>query len=270
MPKSIKVLQFTDTHLYCDSTYRMRGVDTYDSFKQTLELALKTEGTPDVVLLTGDISMDETAASYDRVKEIIRDVDAPIYFLPGNHDCWETMWERFIEAQDSEPNRIKPDRSFTHDGWRIVLLNSVVVGKVEGIVGDNELLRLDEELATHAGLNVLVCLHHNPIPITVVPEEDRGLKNPEDLFRILDRHRNVRGVLWGHVHGEYFMQRNGVDLIATPSTCIQFVATTEGIIIDNRAPGYRVLLLQPGGSITTKVNRLETVPPTLELSSNRS
>lgn len=266
MPKSIKVLQFTDTHLYQDSTHRMRGVDTYDSFKQTLELALDAEGTPDLVLLTGDISMDETAASYDRVKEIIRSIDAPIYFLPGNHDCWETMWERFIETPDQEPNRIKPDRSFSQEGWHIVLLNSVVPGQVEGILADDELSRLDAVLAAHPGLNVLVCLHHNPIPITVVPEEDRGLMNPADLFRVLDRHKNVRGVLWGHVHGEYFTQRNGVDLIATPSTCIQFRATTDGIVIDNRAPGYRVLSLNPGGSITTKVNWLATVPPTLELS----
>jgi len=243
----------------------MRGVDTYDSFKQTVELALTSEGTPDLVLLTGDISMDETAASYDRVKDIIKTIDAPIYFLPGNHDCWETLWNRFVEEEQQEASNIKPDRSFTREGWHVILLNSVVPMKVEGILGEEELSRLDAELAAHPGLNVLVCLHHNPIPITVVPEEDRGLKNAVELFRVLDRHKNVRGVLWGHVHGEYFSQRNGVDLIATPSTCIQFRATAEGIIIDNRAPGYRALSLQPGGSITTKVNWLATVPPGLEL-----
>jgi 3',5'-cyclic-AMP phosphodiesterase len=260
MPQAIKIIQFTDTHLYQDSTFKMRGIDTYDSFKQTLELAVETEGTPDLVLLTGDISMDETAASYDRVKEIIKPIDAPIYFLPGNHDCYETMWNRFIEAQEQEPNNFKPDRSFTRDGWHVILLNSVVPLQVEGLLSSTELSRLDAELTEHADLNVLVCLHHNPIPITFIPEEDRGLKNPDALFQILDRHTNVRGVLWGHVHGEYFMQRNGVDLIATPSTCVQFRAIETGIIIDDRAPGYRVLSLLPGGAISTSVNRLPEVP----------
>lgn len=266
MPKSIKVIQFTDTHLYQDSTFRMRGVDTYDSFKQTVELALDAEGTPDLVLLTGDISMDETAASYDRVKEIIKVIDAPIYFLAGNHDHWETMWNRFIE-QKGETN-IKPDRSFEREGWYVILLNSVVPMQVEGLLSTEELTRLDAELAAHAGSHVLVCLHHNPIPMTVDPEKDRGLMNPKDLFRVLDLHSNVRGVLWGHIHGEHFSQRNGVDLIASPSTCIQFRATAEGIIIDNLAPGYRALTLQPGGSITTKVNWLATVPKELELSAS--
>jgi Icc protein len=265
MSKAIKILQFTDTHLYQDSSFRMRGVDTYDSFKQTLELALSKDGTPDLVLLTGDISMDETAASYDRVKEIIKAIEAPIYFLPGNHDNYETMWNRFIDSQKNESNNIRPDRSFTRDGWHIILLNSVVPMQVEGLLSDAELSRLDKELADNAGLNVLVCLHHNPIPITFVPEEDRGLKNATDLFRVLDKHKNVRGVLWGHVHGEYFTQRNGVDMIATPSTCIQFRATETGVIIDNRAPGYRALTLQPGGSITTHVNWLAEIPEGLEL-----
>lgn len=262
MSKTLKVIQFTDTHLYKDSTHRMRGVDTYDTFKQTVALALANEGAPDFILLTGDISMDETAESYQRVREIIEPINVPIYFLPGNHDCFETMKWAFKKGSQSN---IRHDRSFVADRWLFVLLDSVLPQKVEGRIGEEELARLDQELKQHANLNALVCLHHNAIPIAKIPEEDKGLENAGAFFRLLDKHINVRGVLWGHVHGKYEMSRNGVPLYATPSTCIQFTVEEHGVSVAALPPGYRVLHLSPEGSIATRVNWLDELPAGLEV-----
>lgn len=262
MSKTLKVIQFTDTHLYEDSSHRMRGVDTYVTFKQTVELALATEGTPDFILLTGDVSMDESAASYERVREIIEPMNVPIYFLPGNHDCFETMKWAFKKGSQSN---IRHDRSFVADKWLFVLLDSVLSEKVEGWLSDEELTRLDDALTQHAGLNALVCLHHNAIPIAKIPEEDKGLQNAGAFFRVIDKHKNVRGVLWGHVHGKYETSRNGVPLYATPSTCIQFAVEDQGVSIAALPPGYRVLSFGADGSINTRVNWLDKLPEGLQV-----
>jgi Icc protein len=271
MSNVLKIIQFTDTHLYKDASFLMRGVDTYSTFKQTVELALSKEGVPDFVLLTGDISMDETVESYDRVREIVEPIGAPIYFLPGNHDCFETMQLRFLTQPSCEPSaendttNIKADRSFVHGRWLFVLLDSVLPGKVEGYLRDDELARLDRELSEHSDLNALVCLHHNVIPITADPEEDRGLQNSPALLEVLDKHSNVRGVLWGHVHGEYSTKRHDIPFMATPSTCIQFIVTGNDVDIDSRPPGYRQLTLTPEGSIHSRVEWLAELPHGLEV-----
>lgn len=262
MTKTLTVLQFTDTHLYGDSSSRMRGVDTYDTFRETVAHALANEGSPDFILLTGDVSMDETSQSYERVREIIEPINVPVYFLPGNHDCFETMKWAFKKGSQSN---IRHDRSFSAGNWLFVLLDSVLPQKVEGRLSDEELARLDEELSRHADFNALVCLHHNAMPITKVPEDDKGLENAGAFFRLLDGHKNVRGVLWGHVHGEYQLSRNGVPLYASPSTCIQFKVEAQGVSIAPLPPGYRVLSLGPNGSITTQVRWLNDLPAGLEV-----
>jgi len=259
MPKALKVIQFTDTHLYKDSTFRMKGVDTYSTFKQAVTQAFEKEHDVDFVLLTGDVSMDETPESYDRVREIVEPIGVPIYFLPGNHDCYETMQIRFVHHR--QKSNIKGDKSFIQGNWLIVLLNSVVPMRVEGRLSENELTRLERALTAHPDLNVLVCLHHNVIPFTAgEPESDMGLKNAGAFLRLLDKHKNVKGILWGHVHSEHNLTRNGIPLMASPSTCIQFRALPEGVKVDARPPGYRVLVLNADGSIRSRVEWLANMP----------
>ncbi len=66
-------------------------------------------------------------------------------------------------------------------------------------------------------------------------------------------HRNVRAVLWGHVHQHFEGERNGVRLMSTPSTCAQFLPRSDGFAIDRRPPGYRWLELRDDGTIATDV-----------------
>lgn len=299
MTKSLRVIQFTDTHLYKDPAERMRGVDTYETFRETARLAFSKEGKPDFVLLTGDISMDETAESYDRVREIVEPLGVPIYFLPGNHDRFDIMQQRFLShRQDlnqarnqdhrqsqqhdefqtqpgsqrhdphiasTEPTNIQPDRSFVKENWLFILLNSVVPGKVEGRLSEEELARLDAELREHGDKHALVCMHHNITPISLDPTTDMGVQNVPDFYDVIDRHKNVKGVLWGHVHGDYFIKRFDVPYMATPSTCVQFRPVPEGIVVDPKPPGYRFLLLNPDGAIETRVERTAVVPPGLQI-----
>jgi Icc protein len=82
------------------------------------------------------------------------------------------------------------------------------------------------------------------------------LRNPEALFTVLDRFPQVRAVLWGHVHQEFDQLRDGVRLMATPSTCIQFAPNSVDFGLDELAPGYRWLRLHDDGQIETGVSRI--------------
>jgi Icc protein len=77
------------------------------------------------------------------------------------------------------------------------------------------------------------------------------LQNAEEFFDVIDRNPNVRGIVWGHVHQSYDALRNGVRLLATPSTCAQFLPHAEQFALDRQPPGYRTLELKADGSILT-------------------
>ena len=87
------------------------------------------------------------------------------------------------------------------------------------------------------------------------------------FFAVLDRYPGVRGVLWGHVHQEIDRQRNGVRLLASPSTCVQFAAGCENFKADDQPPGYRWLELHSDGRIETAVSRVRDVHFNIELDS---
>ncbi|MBV8342181.1 MAG: hypothetical protein JO173_07350 [Gammaproteobacteria bacterium] len=80
-----------------------------------------------------------------------------------------------------------------------------------------------------------------------------GLTNAAEFLQAVDRHSNVRAIVWGHVHQSYDALRKGVRLLATPSTCAQFLPRADDFAIDRRPPGYRTLELRADGSLLTEV-----------------
>ena len=110
--------------------------------------------------------------------------------------------------------------AFLFDGgaWRIVLLDFHLPGAHVGRLGAEQLARLDEALASESGRLVLVALHH-PLFVFASPWMDAvGLLDLADCLALLDRHGNMRTVIWGHIHQPFEELRNGVHLLGTPST----------------------------------------------------
>lgn len=256
----MKILQITDTHLFQaplngDESPMLFGFNTFESLKMVVELIKKQEPAFDLILLTGDLSEDETPGSYQRLAELISSLGKPVYYLFGNHDRIETAREAF-----SSFPLFKTDAEAILEKWLIVMLNSKIEGKTEGNIAQEELDRLRDLLKKHNDKHALVCLHHNPVNMDPERFDKYILQNPKEFFQVLDANANVRGVLWGHVHQEYYSQRRDVALMATPSTCAQFTPNETGIKLDYKPPGYRSLKLHKNGFIETEVKRLVFMP----------
>jgi Icc protein len=155
---------------------------------------------------------------------------------------------------------IRQDRSFFLGNWQVLLLNSSVPDQVGGHLSDDSLHWLARALDAHPNHHALVCLHHQPVPVGSAWIDEIGLSNGADLFAVLDRYPQVRAVLWGHVHQEFDTDRNGVRLLSTPSTCIQFAPGAEVFTLDAAGPGYRWLTLNGDGGMDTGVMRLPDAP----------
>jgi len=243
---SLRLIQFTDLHLFGTEAGRLRGVNTYETLMATLEIARRDHWPPDALLVTGDLVQDDTAG-YALFRRVFGALNLPVYCLPGNHDDAASLKRSLAGAPFVTGGHI--DR----DGWRVVLLDSSVRGSARGHLTAEALASLETSLSSADGRHVLVCLHHHPVQMHSRWLDTVGLDNAADFWRIIDASSSVRAVLWGHVHQNFDGMRGHVKLLATPSTCAQFVPRGVDFEIDTQPPAYRVLSLSPEGSIDTQM-----------------
>jgi len=242
------LLQITDCHLGSQPDEALLGLNTDESFRDVLKL-LHSQETPDLIVATGDISNDGGVRSYERFLEFVREYfpDTPLAWLPGNHD----------DPTNMDQVKVLPIEAHCQaGGWNLILLDSKIPMEEGGELLDGELQRLEHELCKNPELPSIVFLHHQVVPVGSAWVDQYAVKNQNAFFDVIDRYRNVKAVSWGHVHQEFTGVRNDVSLIATPSTCVQFVPDQDEFQVDSRMPGYRHYKLYPDGRFTTKVHRV--------------
>ena len=249
---SVLLVQLSDSHLFAEADGRLLGMDTRDSLQRVIDLVLAEQPRIDLLLATGDLSQDASTASYKRFRDMTAAIPAPARWLPGNHDEARVMQQL---CQGSDLLEAVVDLG----GWRIILLDSSISGAVPGHLADDQLALLERALAEAGERHVLVSFHHHPLPIGCRWLEPIGVRNPQPMFAILDRYPQVRALLWGHIHQEFDQQRNGVRLLASPSTCVQFAPGSEEFQVDHEAPGYRWLRLFDDGRLETGVSRVSGI-----------
>lgn len=255
------LVQISDSHLYAEPDGTLLGMNTRDSLQKVIERVLAQQPQIDLILATGDLSQDGTLESYQLFRQLTAQIDAPARWIPGNHDEPQIME---IAAQQSAFLESVVDIG----NWRVTLLDSAVPGSVPGYLQDEQLQLLARSLSEAPERHHLVCFHHHPVSIGCAWMEPIGLRNPEAFFEVLDRFPQARAVLWGHVHQEIDRERNGVRLLASPSTCIQFEPGSEDFKVGEQKPGYRWLRLMPDGRIETGVERVSDFTFTVDYGSN--
>jgi 3',5'-cyclic-AMP phosphodiesterase len=242
----LRLIQFTDLHLYGSETESLRGVMTAPALVHALAQAQARDWPVDAVLVTGDIVQDDPAG-YAHFRRLFTDVGAPVLCIPGNHDDPAALRREL----DGEPFVVGGVADL--GPWRIVLLDTWLAGSAAGRLSPESLAHLDQALRSAAHGHVLVCLHHHPVSMASRWLDEVGLENAAEFWRVLDQHRNVRAVLWGHVHQCFDALRGDVRLLATPSTCAQFLPGSNEFALDTLPPAYRTLQLRPDGTLSTKV-----------------
>ena len=247
----LKVVQFTDTHIFADPTQRLGRLNTQASFLATRDKAAAAIQDCDLILVTGDLAAAAETPAYYWLVEQLAVFDIPIYCLPGNHDIGAVM-EPILSAAGWTYGG-----AHLIGGWHIVLLDTCVTDADYGHLDKAEIARLKLALARHSDIPSLICLHHHPVPMGSAWMDTMQLTNSADFWAVIEQHPQVCGVLWGHVHQNFDTYQGGVRLLASPSTCVQFAARSTNFAIDPLAPGFRCLRLFADGVIHTEIVRVE-------------
>lgn len=247
----LHVLQLTDTHLFADDRQTAKGIPTNDSLRTVLAAVQAQPQRPDLILLTGDLSQDETAGSYEKLQAAIAPLGIPTYWLPGNHDRPELMRTLLQRPPLSGAKQIQ------QAGWQLLLLDSQVPGAVHGDLSETTLAQLAAQLENSPTTPTLIALHHPPLSVGSAWMDRIGLQNGATFQALLAQYPQVKAVIFGHIHQELDELRDGIRYLATPSTCVQFLPNSDEFGIDpDRAPGFRWLTLHPDGTVTTRVERV--------------
>lgn len=249
-PAPRRLLQLTDPHLFGQPGQRLLGITTRASFESVLALALGRSQPADALILTGDLVHDESAAGYAYLRETVERLGLPCYCIAGNHDRSDLMRDSLggLAVESLGIRRLPP--------WRLIFLESVIPGLARGCLRREQLDRLDSLLAGDDS-PTLIFLHHHPLPVASAWIDTVGTENGADLLRICESHAQVKAVTFGHVHQAFAERRGALQILGTPSTCIQFLPGSAGFALDERLPGYREFLLSPDGRLSTQVVRLE-------------
>lgn len=254
-------VQLTDPHLFANTQEKLLGIPTAQSLQKVIALVNEEQPAIDVVVATGDISQDGSLASYQAFQQQIKTINAPSLWTPGNHDDFST-----IENIDS----FKP-HLITHydvgEHWRVIMLNSQVIGKNHGKLPQQQLETLLESLQATKRFH-LICLHHPTFAVNARWLNDIRLQESWELLDCVEYFLNANVVLCGHVHQSVELYYRGTYLFSSPSTCVQFAPDTEEFKLDTLAPGYRWLKLFNNGHIDTGVSRLKENPFEIDSTAN--
>lgn len=252
---AVRILQITDTHLFTGETDTLLGINTLHSYHAVLDAIVKQQLPADLIVATGDLVQDQSTRAYQRFTDGIARLPAPCVWLPGNHDYQPSMAQELAAAGISPSKQV-----LLGDQWQILLLDSQVQSVPHGELSDDQLIWLDNCLAQQPDRHTVVMLHHHPLASGCTWLDQHSLRNSHMLAEVLTRYQNIEGILCGHIHQDLDVMWNGIRMLATPSTCVQFKPHCTNFTLDTAAPGWRYLELTTGDnpSLTTQLFRLDT------------
>ncbi|OQP27265.1 3',5'-cyclic-AMP phosphodiesterase [Morganella morganii] len=252
---AVRILQITDTHLFAGETDTLLGINTLHSYHAVLDAIVKQQLPADLIVATGDLVQDQSTRAYQRFTDGIARLPAPCVWLLGNHDYQPSMAQELAAAGISPSKQV-----LLGDQWQILLLDSQVQSVPHGELSDDQLIWLDNCLAQQPDRHTVVMLHHHPLASGCTWLDQHSLRNSHMLAEVLTRYQNIEGILCGHIHQDLDVMWNGIRMLATPSTCVQFKPHCTNFTLDTAAPGWRYLELTTGDnpSLTTQLFRLDT------------
>ncbi|KFZ36023.1 metallophosphatase [Shewanella mangrovi] len=251
---SVRLVQMTDPHLFAEPDGNLLGVNTANSLAAVVSTVQALNYPADLLLATGDISQDFSAESYRNFVKAIAPLDLPCHYLPGNHD------DPRIMNLHMQGERVFGQQRIIIGNWQLILLDSTVRGKPGGHLDESEFALIREAIAAEPDKHVLLVMHHNPVQVKCTWLDQHWMDNGAEFLAEMASYPQVKGMLWGHVHQQLDHTIDGqhgpINLMATPSTCIQFKPLSTYFALDMVQPGYRLLELRADGSMQTSVYRV--------------
>ena len=243
MARPFLLVQLSDPHI--GATWA--DGDPVAGLRAAVESVRRLPDAPDAVLMSGDLADNAADAEYELVHELLGQLGAPAYVLPGNHDDRDALRRNFeLPGAVGTPVQYAVELG----PLRLVVLDSTRPGEDRGELDVDRLSWLDAELTGAPDRVTLIALHHPPVSTGIAAWDELGLPATDRraLGAVLDRHPQVRRVVAGHMHRTMTAELAGRAVLVVPSTYIQTRLNFNPQEIETVAepPGFAVHALLDG------------------------
>lgn len=213
-----RVLQISDTHL---SRVKRHFAANWLPLRDWINAQ-----RADLIIHTGDVTVDGADVEDDMLycRELLRELDAPLLAVPGNHDVGEPRHPRQpVNAERLARWRsyFGPDYWFRDvENWRLIGLDSMLFGS--GEPEEAEQFTWLERVMSQAKDRAIAWFTHRPLFLQDPSEGDQGYWAPPPdvrsaLMALLRQYR-VSLVASGHLHKFYDTSLDGIRFIWASSS----------------------------------------------------
>lgn len=230
----MKLIHLSDIHL-ADEGKSIWGVNPKERLDYTINKISQIKDV-DAIIISGDLSNDGSAWSYEYIDYCFAKLNIPTYCCVGNHDSKDQMI--------SILSFIKVEPITFIDDWKIVFVDSTIKGKGKGYVDEKELSFLKKEISEYSE-NIIVVLHHPPLPSGGWCNK-KVLINHDEVREMLTASKNVRLILYGHIHSFTQEEINGVIYHSTSSTYYAYNKDLQQYVKADGEEGFSIITIKEG------------------------
>ena len=190
----LSFVQISDSHIGFD---KPANDDVAGSLTAAIAAINALERQPAFVIHTGDVTHLSKPAQFDRAKQLLGTLKAPVIAIPGEHDVIGDGGKAFA-ASFGSPDAANPWFSFDQGGVHFVALVNVFNFETMGLLGQDQLDWLRRDLAAQKVETPIVVFGHVPL-YALYPQWGWTTEDGASALALLARFASVT-VLNGHIH----------------------------------------------------------------------
>ncbi len=237
------ICQISDLHIKTPGKLSYGIVDTSGMLQAGVAHILKLNPQPDIVLATGDLTDFGRADEYAHLRALLSPLTMPLYLIPGNHDHRENMLAAFPDHAYLRQNPPFIQYAIEHLPMRILALDTVIPEASGGELCAARLGWLATKLAAGSARPTIIIMHHPPFKTFIGHMDEIGLKEPERLKAIVEKHPEIERVLCGHLHRPIQVRWAGTLASTSPGPAHQValdLSATAPAHFVMEPPGYQL------------------------------
>jgi len=210
-------VQISDTHIGFN---KEANPDVAGTLKESIALINAMPEKPALVLHTGNITQLARPDQFDAAAQILSGLNvSDVHYVPGEHDVADAGGGKEFMDRFGKPSNNRGYYSFDSSGVHFVALINVLDFKPGGlgILGDDQLAWLKDDLAGRSSSQPIVVFAHMPL-WTIYEPWGWGTGDAEQAFALLRRFGSVT-VLNGHIHQIVSKVEGNITFQTARATC---------------------------------------------------
>ena len=217
--KNLNLALLSDPHVPEDISNNYRGFYPYNNFKTAA--AQVADSGLDGAIITGDLArLTGEPGDYANLKKLSQPIveKMPVAMALGNHDHRKHFLDVFsTTTAERQALENKYVLVMDHQEIQLIILDSLLsTNLVSGLIGKEQREWLTTYLEANKDKPILLFFHHS------LGDRDADLLDVDKLLKIIEPHRQVKAIFYGHSHDYNYTTYEDIHLINLPATGYNF------------------------------------------------